>query len=474
MGEAKRLIKNTGIIAIGGMATKIVQFLLLPLYTSVLSTSEYGTVDYLNTIALFCVPAVSLLMDEALFRFLIDCDTEKGRKQVMSTSCIVFLAGAVTMAVCAAIVWMIFRPENLGWIIGLVLSGCVLQMMSAVLRGCGDTIEYALMNFLAGILTVVLNITFLTILNWGVTGMLASTVFGQGGVAAAFFLLKKTWHYFSLRAFDLRLAKELVFYSIPLIPNKVSWTIMNLADRLVIVNTLGTSAAGVYAIAYKIPNFMDTVNGFFYQAWRESSARALRLDEENDSFFNAVYRAYRRFAMGVVLLLTAFTPAVYGLLIESSYAEGLIYIPVLLLSMYLSNMSGFYGGIFTAHRDTSIMGTTTLVSAVVCLILCLVLIPIWGLWGATAATLVATFIVNEYRRIKVRRHVVLHEDSKEQVLTLVSVVAVFSLFYLSLFFSSLLLYIVMAILSLLYFMLMNKDVLLGAARLIKERMHSAD
>ena len=50
------------------MATKLVSFLLLPLYTSVLSTGDYGTVDYINTIALFCVPAVSLLMDEALFR----------------------------------------------------------------------------------------------------------------------------------------------------------------------------------------------------------------------------------------------------------------------------------------------------------------------------------------------------------------------------------------------------------------------
>ena len=62
MGETRRLIKNTGIIAVGGMATKLVSFLLLPLYTSVLSTGDYGTVDYINTIALFCVPAVSLLM----------------------------------------------------------------------------------------------------------------------------------------------------------------------------------------------------------------------------------------------------------------------------------------------------------------------------------------------------------------------------------------------------------------------------
>ena len=92
MGEARRLIKNTGIIAVGGMATKLVQFLLLPLYTSVLPPTEYGAVDYLNTIALFCVPVASLLMDEALFRFLIDCETEEDRRRAVTATVGVLLS----------------------------------------------------------------------------------------------------------------------------------------------------------------------------------------------------------------------------------------------------------------------------------------------------------------------------------------------------------------------------------------------
>ena len=58
----------------------------------------------------------------------------------------------------------------------------------------------------------------------------------------------------------------MVAYSLPLIPNKISWTIINLSDRLVIINTIGSSAAGLYAVAYKFPTLMDTVYGFFYQA----------------------------------------------------------------------------------------------------------------------------------------------------------------------------------------------------------------
>lgn len=167
MGETRRLIKNTGIIAVGGMATKLVQFLLLPLYTSVLSTADYGTVDYINTIALFCVPAVSLLMDEALFRFLIDCRTDEGRAKAVTASCVVLLAGCVSFTVLAILVWLLFKPENAGWVVGLVVAGALLQMASAVLRGFGDTVGYSVMNFTASALTILLNVLFIAILRWG-------------------------------------------------------------------------------------------------------------------------------------------------------------------------------------------------------------------------------------------------------------------------------------------------------------------
>ena len=161
MGESKRLVKNTGIIAIGGLATKLVSFLLLPLYTTVLSTAEYGMVDYLQTIALFCVPIMSILMDEALFRFLIDCNTVEQRARVVTSSCAVLLVGCVIFALGAGIVWLLVHPANMGWIVVLVLSASFLQMASAFLRGFGDTVGYALMNFAASAITIVLNVVFI-------------------------------------------------------------------------------------------------------------------------------------------------------------------------------------------------------------------------------------------------------------------------------------------------------------------------
>lgn len=429
MDEAKRLVKNTGIIAVGGMATKLVQFFLLPLYTSVLSTAEYGTVDYINTIAVFLVPVVSLLMDEALFRYLIDCRSDGDRARVVTCACAAMLLGCVGFSLLAVFVWVLFRPGNLVWVVALVMAQALIQMTSAILRGSGDTVSYAVMNFVSSVATIGLNILFIAVLRLGVVGMIAASIVAQGGTAIILLIRKQVWKYLDFSQFSRSCAASMIRYSIPLIPNKVSWTIMNMVDRLIIMNVLGAGPAGIYAISYKFPDVMDTVYGFFYQSWKESSARALNSEEDESVFYNAVYQILRRFMAAIVLVMTALMPIVYWVLIDADYREGLLYAPILLLATYYSNISGFYGGIFTAHRDTGIMGTTTLASAILCLVLCVVLIPSIGLWGASISTLASLFMVNEYRRIKVRRYTTLDNNLCGRLIALAALAVVFGLYY---------------------------------------------
>lgn len=470
MGEARRLVLNTGIIAVGGMATKLVQFFLLPLYTSVLSPAEYGTVDYLNVIALFCVPVVSLLMDEAIFRFLIDCETEEERRRVVTASCTLLVLGCVLFVALAAVYQLMVGSENVAWIVALVFAGTLLQMVSALLRGFGDTVAYAAANFMASAIMIVLNVVFIAVFNWGVVGMLSATVIAQGGVSLGFLLVRRVWRYIDYRLIDRTCVINLLRYSIPLIPNKVSWTIMNMSSRLVIMNLMGATPAGLFAVAYKFPNVMDQVYGFFYASWKESSARVLGSKEDEQRFFNYVYRTLRRLLMGIVLGMTAFMPLVFGLLIDSSYQEGIYFVPILLLATFFSNISGFYGGIFTAYKDTGVMGSTTIASAVVCLALNIVLIPSFGLYGASLATLVAMIVVNEYRRRRVAAYARLEEDQREALLTALCVLAVFGGFYAYVLSRALLALVLSIAVATAFFLIANRRLLLRFARELAGRL----
>lgn len=470
MSEGKRLVKNTGILAIGGMSTKLVQFFMLPLYTAVLSTEEFGTVDYLNIIAFFCIPIVTLLMDEALFRFLIDCESEEERARVITCASAVSLAGCIIFLLIVSLISLFVGVKNIVWVTSLVLAGSSFTMVSALLRGFGDVKGYTLASFLSTTATVALNVLFIVAFRWGVDGMLAATILSQGAVAVAFASYKKVWRFFNPRNFDSTCSKRLVVYSLPLIPNKVSWTIMNMSSRLIVMNQLGAGAAGILAISYKFPNVMSQAYDFFYLSWKESSARALKSDEDEGVFYNQVYRHLKRFMIGMVMVMTALTPFIFEIMIDESYASGTLYVPILMLSTYFSNISGFYGGIFTAHFETRIMGTTTIASAAICLVLNVLLIPLMGLYGATLASLVSLFVVNEYRRIKVGKHVRLRADVPEKAITIVCLAAVILLYYTGLFAGVTIANLAAVALSLFYFFAANRTILGGALKAVRSKV----
>ena len=86
MNQKKQLLVNTIIIAIGKLSTQVISFLLLPLYTSKLTPGEYGTYDLLVTISTFLLPIITLLMEESMFRFLIDADDLKEKKRVITAT----------------------------------------------------------------------------------------------------------------------------------------------------------------------------------------------------------------------------------------------------------------------------------------------------------------------------------------------------------------------------------------------------
>lgn len=428
MNEKKRLIKNTGMIAIGNISTKLVSFFLLPLYTALLSTSEYGTFDYILSIATFCVPFVSVLMDESIFRFLIDCKKQEEKEKVISTSLMIVLTGMTGFTLIGIPVMQGLHYHYTCYATIYILLNVVSGMISAILRGIGRTDQYALFNFLLGSIQIALNVLFIAVFHMGVDGMLMAAILTQFFVSVIFIFRIRLWKYFNFRIVDSQMAKDMIVYSLPLIPNKVSWSIINLSDRIVLMNWVGSEATGLYAVSYKFPNLMDTVYGFFYQSWKESSARVMGDDSQND-FYNAVYEYLKNFMYALVLGMSAFMPLIFRIMINKNYYEALFYVPILLLATYFANISGFYGGIFTAYKDTKIMGTTTLTAAILNLTINLLMIHKFGIYAAAISTLVANFLIYLYRRWKVSKYIELNEDRRETVIAIASTIVIFALFY---------------------------------------------
>lgn len=160
-----------------------------------------------------------------------------------------------------------------------ILLNVICGMLSALLRGLEEPINL-LFNFLLGSLQIVLNVVFVAVLKLGLQGMLLASVLAQLIVATIFVLKIKLWKFINIKCVEISLAKEMIVYSFPLIPNKVSWTIINLSDRIILMNMIGSEATGLYAVSYKFPNLMDTVYGFFTSLGKKAQLEYLEVSRK--------------------------------------------------------------------------------------------------------------------------------------------------------------------------------------------------
>lgn len=409
MNQKKELIKNTIIISIGKFSTKIVSFLLLPLYTSLLSKTEYGSYDLLNTISIFLVLTITFQMEEAMFRFFIDAKDSNEKKNILSLTIVFVSISLIIWCILIFIVGTILKYPYTVWLIIYCVASTMYTIVSAFSRGEGRFKLYSFLAFFNSALNISLNVIFIAFLKMGLVGLfVAYTISGIISAILGFIKLKG-YKYFSVKHLDKKLFKSMIKFSLPLVPNSMSWSIINLSNRLIISNKLGTEGNGIYAVSHKFPTIINTFYGFFNTSWRESASKALHNDDHDD-FYVSVNINLKRFLLGVSYIMLAILPFVFSILVNDVYSDAYNYIPVMIISVYFANLSGFSSGIFSAYKDTKILAPTTIIAAIINIIISLLLIDDIGLFAPCIGSTIAYLIIYLYRDYRLKKYVTLKSD----------------------------------------------------------------
>ena len=411
MSHKTELMKNTLIIAVGKIGTQILSFILLSLYTWKITPDEYGTFDFLVTLQLFIIPIVTFLMEEAMFRFLIDCDTEKKKKKVITQTVVIYLMGAFIFTTIATIICAIIKYDY-GLPFILYVDSCIfIGLTNSLARGLSKIKLYSFVNFLNGALNILLNVLFILAFSMGASGLLYSIVIANLVAVVVTIFKTKAFKYIDFKNFDKKQTKEMLKYSLPLVPSNLSWLIISLSDRLMLRTFIDSAANGIYAIANKFPYILNTVFSYFNTAWKESASKILK-EEDYTKKYNSIYIDTNKLLFAGTICLLAAVPFAFPILIHESYNEAYMFIPPMILATYISCLSNFYGGIFAAFKDTRIMGRTTFLAAFLNVLINVIFIPFIGIWAAVISTFVAESTVYIYRRIYLRKYVNLVRTKK--------------------------------------------------------------
>lgn len=405
MNRNKEFIKNTIILFLGKFTTQFISLLLLPLFTHFLLTEDFGIVDLLQTYITLFVPILTLRLDSATFRFLIDKrKDDNSQKNIISN---IMLLLVITLLITISIGLFLVIIINVKYKLYVLLNLLILMVSNVLLqllRGLGKNKEYSIASILTGLITLTINCVL--IIGFAAN---ASSILISSSVANFICILYVIWKTNLFAKIETKLInkttiKELLAYSCPMIPNALSWWIVNVSDRTIISIFLGSSFNGIYSVSCKFSNIINSIFSIFNMSWQETAVLHIE-DKDKDEFFSNMIDKLLMLFSATSLLIIAVLPFVYNWIIGVDYHSSYKFIPILLYANLWSILINLIGGIYVAKKKTKEIAITTLISSILNIVINLIFIKVWGLYAACISTLVAYMAMGIYRYFDCKKYV---------------------------------------------------------------------
>lgn len=395
-----KLLKNISIYSLGSILSAGVSFLLLPVYTRLLSPGDYGVLDLLNLLSAVLGILFGLIISSGYSRIYFDLKDEDSRKKLYATSQIFTLVFALLFTT------LIFK--NVDWLSGSVFNGNVkrlhiflitvstifvvmikVPMVNLQIRQLPK--QYIVVSLIGFILTVIFTIVFVVYYRMGVLGVLYGLLIGNilKFVFLSIYTRKEYKVGFSLAQLGLMLS-----FSVFLIPANLSSLILNLSNRWFLQEYQSIGAVGLYSLGAKFASiipllFTEPVKQAFAPFLYEQIDRPETLKKSLSDFS-------RLFFIGlstVVLTVSMFSREVILIIADKSYYGSQNVTFVLSVSFLFLGLSGIIVQGIQVVRKTWIISIIWVFASIINIGLNFWLVPLYGRMGAAYATLISVIII---------------------------------------------------------------------------------
>jgi O-antigen/teichoic acid export membrane protein len=394
--ELKRLGRHSVIYGLGGLVSRILATLLLPLYTHYLPPGSYGRVELVTAATAVLAIALQMGISSAFFRYYFDAKEAAGRLTVIRTS-FWFTMGASTLGLVLGVVFAgpVGHWIGLGHDPALVRAGAVglwaqtnYQQLTALFRVEERSVQYAIASVVNVLITVAAMVVFVAVFHWGAIGLVVGNFTGTLIVYLALVIYRT--EQLGLE-FDRPLLRQMQKFGMPLVPSALALWAISFVDREFIVWYKNAAEVGVYSAALKIAGVITFVMVAFRTAW-PAFAYSIEDDGEARRTYSFVLTYLLAFASWAALVLGALAPWWVRLLTDPRYQRAEKGVPLLVFAFALyAGYTVLAIGSGRARR-TQFNWVVTGVGAAASIGLNFWLIPRWGMVGA-AISMVISYVI---------------------------------------------------------------------------------
>lgn len=401
--STKKVVVNSIVYSFSGILLKCFSFFLLPLYTVYLTTEDYGITSIATSFIGTMTFIVSLSLYSAIMRFYVDLkdDSDKLKRFYGTVTVFTLISGTFWFLLITLLRRFVsnkifsgidYYPVIVVCILALIFT-CQSTIYDDILKSQQKALKSSILTIITFFITLGLNILFIVVMKMGALGSLLSTLITQCAYTL-YFWIDTAIHKQIKFCIDVRLLKEALKYSIPIIPHNLATKLALLISKVLIGDAASLASVGIYAVASQFGDIADTLQGYVDKAYQPWLYEKLK---ERDESYKSTIRSTVNMLISVLGLLfigiALFAQDYIVLFVNKSYVEAWKYIPLMILVFSIKTIYYFYVEVLFYHKQASrLIFIATLSSSLINILLSYFIIPALGIVGSILADAIAMLI----------------------------------------------------------------------------------
>jgi len=398
----RAIASESVVYGLAGIISRFISVFLVPIYTRLFTPQDYGVLSLVASSIGVVSTLVVLGLDNSAHRWFWDTEDNLDRRRTISSwaSCQLVVATLAGLAIFAAAGplgrLIVDRPDAplyfriSAFTLPLTVLGTIVTGWFRMQRRPWSTTFYALGT---NLLTVLLTLVFVVWLRWRLAGVYYAQVIGLavGSIAAAFLL--KDW--IAPRFADLARLRQMLRYSLPLIPAGIAYWVVGFADRYFVQAYKTTAEVGLYSVGSSLAAGVALATGAFQQAWGPF-AFSIHGQADARETYATIFLYYLWAAGAMSAALSLFAPEILRVLTTSQYAGAATVVGILALSYVMIGLTYIAATGPALAKRTGPTGIAMVSAALLNIVLNFALVPTFGKVGSAVATLIAQSLTPIY------------------------------------------------------------------------------
>ncbi|MBR5087244.1 MAG: oligosaccharide flippase family protein [Muribaculaceae bacterium] len=402
--RTSKFLKDLGIYAIGNLGAKIITFAMIAVYTHYVSKSDLGYYDLCLTVIFLIIPFITLQLRDGAFRFLLETQENDQRSKIISFIYKTLVSSTMISLVIAVTLAMFTSINHIWYCFALLIMMSFFEVITQVARGLGNNVEFVATGIISALGILLFSVVFVIILPWGITGIFIANILARALALVYLELrLKIIATYFKFNINIKQVARDLIKYSLPLLPGSLCWWLTGSSDRWFISYFLNLEVNGVYAVAFRFNSIILIISTIFYQAWQETAILQYNSPDRN-KFFSKMFNSY----IGIqAILITAYAfslKIIYPFIIDEKFQESANYLYLMGISAVFFALSAFFDMGYQCAKDTSRTLPAIFLAAIVNIVFNFILVKKIGVYGAIATSIITYLVLFLYRLHDMKRY----------------------------------------------------------------------